>query len=336
MKELSIIIPFYCDVNYCDVKIKNLLWSIENQILVNFEEIEVIVINDNEFCDGLSSYGVIQEDYTFDLIHIQNNNNAGAGVSRQNGIDKSKSKFVMFCDSDDVLASPLILHKILNEIKLNSEIDILYTDWLAEIKTNDSNYMMLKQHEQTWMFGKVFNRKFLVYNDIRFHDTLRVHEDSYFNSIAYSLAKNINYLPEVSYIWRYNENSITRVDGCSYAYNSYHIFIDSVFLALKKVINNFSKKDVAQRILQILIYSYFQFKMNFWEDDKEGKYKKMSIDRIIENVNELSGYLNEITNEDIVVFYNQELKKITNEILFIDNGNIYDWLKQFNINVGGV
>ena len=92
--EISIIVPVYNADRY----LKNCISSILNQSFYNFE---LILINDGskdcsgEICDNYAS-----KDKRVKVIH---KNNEGVSIARNIGIDMSKGKYIMFCDSDDVI-----------------------------------------------------------------------------------------------------------------------------------------------------------------------------------------------------------------------------------------
>jgi len=79
--------------------------------------------------------------------------------------------------------------------------------------------------ENTWMHGKMFKRSFLLENNIKFHPDLRVHEDTYFLSIAAECANKIGFLNIISYVWRWGKDSITRKNEGEYRFNNAIDFI---------------------------------------------------------------------------------------------------------------
>ena len=98
MKKVSIIVPVYNTSLY----LRECLNSIKNQTL---KDIEVIVVDDGStdsspaICD---EYAVSDE--RFKVFH---NQNQGVSASRNFGIDKADSEFVIFVDSDDWLENDM-------------------------------------------------------------------------------------------------------------------------------------------------------------------------------------------------------------------------------------
>ena len=109
------------------------------------------------------------------------------------------------------------------------------------------------------MHGKIYRRSFLEDNNIRFN-TSRVNEDNGFNRLVVLLTKNISHLDEVVYVYKENDNSITRrndrlnkftgLEG--YAYN-----MDWAFNEAKK--RGVPQKEIEYHALSILIVSYYSY-----------------------------------------------------------------------------
>lgn len=107
----------------------------------------------------------------------------------------------MFCDADDMFSNILGIRMILDTIK-NNPFEVLMSAFIEELKTPDDNYIYnQRDNDQIFIHGKVFNRKFLIDNNIRWGDDLLIHEDSYFNSLAISIAQNKRYIPTPYYMW---------------------------------------------------------------------------------------------------------------------------------------
>ena len=91
---LSIILPYYKKKKF----IKETLSSIINQ---SFKKHELIIIYDQKNLNDLDYIKKILKKKIKYRIII-NNKNLGVGRSRNIGIKKSKSKYIAFCDADDV------------------------------------------------------------------------------------------------------------------------------------------------------------------------------------------------------------------------------------------
>ena len=221
---LDIIIPQY---NEDELIIKNLLDSIVNQKNIDFNLINVTIVNDasnvrltNEF---LLKYQKLN------IVYLINDKNTGPGLARQKGIDNTDNEYIMFCDSDDMLINNDVLSKIIPYL-ISNKPDYLVTNIDVEMFLDNQKILVLKKGKETfpWMHGKVFKREFLVKNNIRFHDQIRHLEDSYFTScIIGSMPSNqISYLDVTTYLWKANQNSLTRANRkYSYMVDTFYDYI---------------------------------------------------------------------------------------------------------------
>ena len=93
MKLVSVIMPFYRKRKFISQAIKSVL----NQ---TYKKFEIIIVYDDH---DLKDYNFIKKNFSKDkkIKLIKNNNNKGAGVSRNKGIKKSKGDLIAFLDCDD-------------------------------------------------------------------------------------------------------------------------------------------------------------------------------------------------------------------------------------------
>lgn len=111
--KISVVIPIYNVENY----LVNCLESIINQTLT---EIEIICINDGSTDKSLS----ILEDYVKKdrRIILINQENLGAGKSRNIGLDNAKGTYIHFMDSDDYLELDAYENLYNTAIKFNADM----------------------------------------------------------------------------------------------------------------------------------------------------------------------------------------------------------------------
>lgn len=207
-KTLSILIPHYKEP--VEV-ISPLLYSIANQRLVDWARVEVIVVNDGKEC--------VLPDTLFDTFRAMNacaikyivSDWGGVSHARSIGLDNASGDYVMWCDCDDCFANCYGLKTIFNYID-KQDFDILNSVFYEEtengrflIRNNEDN----KNIDSTFAHAKVFNKKFLIDNNVRWDDELKFNEDVYFIHLAQTEAKRVinNYTP--FYTWCYNPNSVT-------------------------------------------------------------------------------------------------------------------------------
>lgn len=292
--EIDIIIPAYNARNH----IEKALYSIAIQKrIANFC---VYVINDysdydyKEIINKFSGYYPIKE--------LQIQKNMGPGYARQFGLDNSKGDYVVFIDSDDFFYAPDSLYKLYNEINTN-KLDVVISNFYIE-KNGD---LILKEDDCVWLHGKIFSRKFLKKNNIRFNNT-RSNEDVGFNLLVMFHKPSIGYLHEVTYFYIENINSITRANSYNYLYECLQYFAYNTVWATKIAINK--KLDLGYPVYMCFyalvdMYMYYILfsdtrdisKIAYWSIDlKEiyDKYQAQYLDNVV-----VKNEINRIKNEHI-------------------------------------
>jgi len=298
-KFLSIAIPHYTET---ERDMFPLLSSISGQVGVNFSDLEVIIANDG------GAYPLDKDFFSLFNMEIRQvfcADNGGPGAARQAGIFVANGEYIMFCDADDTLHSVGVVGALLQEVKRDSP-DILTTTWLEELPNPDGTFRYPPhENDNTWMHGKLFRRAFLTENDIRFHPELRVHEDSYFLSIADALAERRRSVPFISYVWKYRPDSITRRDGAVYTYASIPTFIKASIMADKEV----EKRNPALmefKILQLTLYNFFCFHRPDWLAPENKQYLAAGEAAFAEYIKPFWHYWQDAAPQAIEEVYNQE------------------------------
>ncbi len=150
MPKISIIVPFYNNLEKIEKVIKNLLKQ-------KYKDIEIILINDNstDDCESIIIKYIKNPKIRY---YINNKKTIGVGSARNLGIEKANGKYIMFVDVDD-----LIDENLLKKMKkyIEDEIDIIKYD-LEMIKNNQK--IQFKSAEFDVLKGEEgFNR--LCYKD---------------------------------------------------------------------------------------------------------------------------------------------------------------------------
>ena len=299
MARLSIIIPRHTET---EEFMYPLFSSLDNQIGIDWNDVEILLVNDalDNVITDFSRY-----------LHIKPRNLFNKtwpgypGMSRQIGIDQATGDFIMFCDADDMLHSNVVLLEYfakMNNTDPNQQFDIMITNFVEEARTADTKQIFYSLHTQdfTWMFGKLYRREYIVKNSIRSHPELRIHEDSYFNCLFRAYGCRVLFQDWPSYIWRYNEGSITRQDDADYSFNSLCVFID----AIKKAILEIQRRNVAnvtENVIQLICYIYTLLQTEQWKSERGQTWKpkvEMALAEFIETFADL------LTNVDANVLYN--------------------------------
>ena len=136
MKLVTVIIPFYKKKKF----ILKTLNSILNQ---SFNKFQILIIYDDNNLKDLFFLKKIKNKKIKILI---NKKNLGAGYSRNVGIRKAKTKYIAFCDADDIWHK----HKLKKQIFLmeKNNIEFLHSDYKI---MNDNNKIIGKMRIQKEM-----------------------------------------------------------------------------------------------------------------------------------------------------------------------------------------
>ena len=213
--EVDLIIPLYNKKNY----IGKCLISALNQEKCRFNKI--IVVN-----DGSTDHG---EDEVKKLIkknnniHLLNQKNLGSSAARNNGINVSKSKYLVFLDADDLLHKKYLLSlKLMQykypDIKVYSARHLNIYNNLELIKNSNKIKLykskiikldnpILKYSLDPKIFcssGICIERK--IFNEIKFPEGANVGEDIYTWLKIFKSNKMVYYDKELIFIFKVSEN----------------------------------------------------------------------------------------------------------------------------------
>lgn len=214
MKDLSVIIPTYNASNFLDYNLRELCDDKYESL------IDVLVVDDGSKDDTNKIVKKYTDKYSFVKYIYQNN--SGAPVARNNGLNRISSNYVIFLDADDKI-NKNIFERLLDIIK-NDEYDIISTNFDiidengAKITTNRLYDKMdiitgcdILDHinDDPKPGAKVYRTVFIKNNNIVFDD-LKIGQDLNFYMKTIGLAKKILLYPESLYCYRIVNGSISR------------------------------------------------------------------------------------------------------------------------------
>lgn len=203
---IDIIVPHYKEDNKT---LLTALSSIDNQIGYK-SLIQITVVTD---CGGITpDIDLIRNTIKASVNFITTDKHLGPGYARQYAINRTLGDYIMFCDSDDMLASPFVLKFFEDTLLTNPDLEVIMTGYLEEIKTEDGFVYAQRDDDVsiTTLHGKMYSRRFLYDNHIEFPNYM-ISEDGAFNFKCVCHAKKAHFNDDVAtYIWKYNPNSITR------------------------------------------------------------------------------------------------------------------------------
>lgn len=325
MKKLSVIIPFYNDLENLNCLITNLKKQTYDK-----EKYDIIIVDDKS--DKKLVIEDIKADKNQDIVIYNAEENRGAGVAREIGILISQSQYVCFIDSDDILYNDNVLEMYMREIENN---DILVTTFCEEAIVDGKKYLFPRVDDKTWMHGKVYRKKFLEDNKIFFHPSLRYQEDGYFNNICFSSTEKIKNIPLISYVWRSNKKSTTRNNNSEYNFTRFKDYIISTHLTCMELRNRHNNY-IINYFCSGVAYIFYYLQLNGWK-----KYKKEYSECLKLFIDFYKGYellYDSIDKMDFYQFMNMGRKSVSEKDVFIDkmtfkqfiNSNKLQYHKCFN------
>ena len=191
---IDLIIPIYNAHN----TLEKTLMSIKLQTIV--DNINIYLIDD---CSNKDYDEILNKYSDMNITYKKLDKNSGPAVARQHGIDTSNSEYIMFIDADDFFYDADSAKKLYEEIIKGYDYVIGCT---YEEKRN------IQIYNESDLHGKIYRRKFIEDNNIRFNET-RFHEDNYFNNLVLLCKPKLSKIEEKVYIYIYNDESITNKDN---------------------------------------------------------------------------------------------------------------------------
>ena len=212
-KTIDIIIPVY----KAHDTLFSCLASIAMQTIA--PKIQVTLVNDQ--CPEGDYTDIIQRfDGYLSIQELMLEHNVGPGDARQYGIEHTTCPFIFFVDADDVLLTTRAIEDLYNDLINNPNTWMIMGRTVEEMP--DGEWMPLPMPNSIWIFGKCYRRSILEKYNIRFKPGSRSNEDVGFNTLLTILSSAhqdaVRAYNKVIYLWRYKEDSITRIDDSMYTY----------------------------------------------------------------------------------------------------------------------
>lgn len=217
-KFLSIIIPMYNSANY----INKTLESLSNE---NDKDFEIILVDDGSSDDSL----IVAENCLNSMnvgYKILKEEHKGQSYARNKGIENARGKYILFLDSDDFINGNLIE---MVKSNISDETEILVYDYLRV----DNDYVILENKEQKfeyknshdfginvfnayrnnqlrlWTGALIYNREFIVDNNLMFLEGAYAAEDLNFIFKALFKANNVKVIKDVLVYYYQRKGSLT-------------------------------------------------------------------------------------------------------------------------------
>jgi glycosyltransferase involved in cell wall biosynthesis len=265
--KLQILIPQYKET---EEVIKPLLDSIEIQQNIDLKnEVGVIIVNDGT--DVHLSQDFLNR-YTYHIDYYFNEHK-GVSATRNACLDKATAEYVMFCDADDMFYNACGLYIVFREFE-NGGFDSLSSVFIEESRHPETKEVIYINHDMdtTFVHGKIHNRQYLIDNNIRWNDSLTIHEDSYFNCLCQRLAKELKYSQSPFYLWKWRDDSVCRHDP-KYILKTYNNMLDSNDALVTQFLNRRRKEDAQFYAVGMIYDAYFTMNKDEWLNQENKDYR---------------------------------------------------------------
>ena len=236
---VSVILPVYGVEKYLEQCVN----SVRNQTM---REIEIILVDDGSpdncpaMCDSYAA-----EDDRIKVIHQKN---GGVTVARHTGLAAARAKWVMLTDSDDWMEMDAV--EVLYKKTLEADCDLVigsyyrsYVDvenYGAEKRTDATYWYHAPEYTKYLMatcltaasrnphmfpedmrechtiaapWGKLYKRKFLEENNLRFPADMFFHDDMMFSLQMLHVAKKVCFVNHPTYHYRVRKESVVGAVG---------------------------------------------------------------------------------------------------------------------------
>ena len=264
--KLQILVPQYLE---SEEVFKPLLDSIAIQQNIDMNEIGMIICNDGTNIK-LSQDFLNQYPFKIEYYFCPRR---GVSATRNSCLQYATADYVMFCDDDDMFYSVCALWYIFEAMKENFDIfDCTFIEEVHDTETN-SGLIIYSPHirDRDGLHGKAYRRQYLIDNDIKFNETINLHEDSYFNTLAYLFTTNIYHYDEPLYLWKWRDDSTCRLHP-----KFYMTTYDTLIWGHEALYNELRKRGMgvhATACLLFIIYdTYYLFHNTEWAMPQNKQY----------------------------------------------------------------
>lgn len=209
--KISVITTVYNVASYIDKTIQSIL----NQ---TFQDWEMVFVNDCTQDDSVERILMYNDPR---LVLVNNEENLGAGKSRQIGIEHAKGDFVIFLDGDDWLNEEC-LEKLYNAaIEQDADIVNCWMEELDEFKVAKSVVNLCKPRERftTSLSNKLIKKT--LFNKTNY-SPLRLYEDINTLFRLLELSKKTVRIKYVGYVYNIRPNSLTTTKEQDYKWIIYN------------------------------------------------------------------------------------------------------------------
>lgn len=251
MSEVSIIVPCYNLEDHIEECVSSLLGQ-------TFSNFELLLIDDGSSDRTLS---ILKEyEKNDNRIRVFTHSNQGVSFTRNRGIDLATADYIIFVDGDDYVKNDFIEQHIKNMspetwllsgmvgVKNNEEEKSIYFKQLLELfpthEIEKENVLKLLQYNSlSSPWCKVFSRKTLIDNKIKFDVSVTYQEDLLFNLSYLKYISEIKIIDYFGYFYEEHPGSLSSRFHQSFSQ------VEELYKELKLLIRTDSDKEIVQKFI---------------------------------------------------------------------------------------
>lgn len=266
MTNITYIIPVYNSGNVISKLLSTLVRNIDNDdsiIVIDDGSTDNTVEQVTKFTDNRINLEILAE-------------NKGVSFARNCGIDLSKSKYIMFVDSDDSL-SDNFFSEIKKIVRSNRFPDIVrfsnsgFTgSWPSVISEVSFDSLVLKGYKDSYYlhscWGQLVKRDFLIKSKVRFDEQLRFGEDFLFSYFLLRYANSIIVVPDKFYQYNITDESVSNTlnpiaitKRISSLENVYSQIFNSVESSTKRIFEKKFRRELSMQLLKTSLSGYNEY-----------------------------------------------------------------------------
>lgn len=212
----SIVIPTYNAAQYLQKSFDSLREFYDSKM-----SFEIIYVNDGSTDNSLEIIERIKA--TKENIKVISQQNQGSSITRNNGLEIARGKFIQFIDSDDFIDCKTIIDSVYysleNSLDANSvQLEFVNMDdiKIGEAKRHSLEYNKIMSGPEA-LYGFmpssicvfIFRRKFLIDNNLRIYPNI-VNMDVEFSVKMLVVATKVHFNEKIGYRYVQTENSLKR------------------------------------------------------------------------------------------------------------------------------
>lgn len=296
---ISVIVPIYNAQKYLAVMIE----SLRHQSYAKWE----LILVDNGSRDGSVEICTMYENRDRRICVVQERKK-GVSAARNSGLKMARGEYILFVDADDFLPDSNVLERLVTTIQL-TKADIVVGNyvrlWNGQQLKAASHEAFSKENPDSedfrfqgffsvgtlsYAWGKLYRRQFLNQNKISFEDIMYA-EDKLFNMECYLNHPQYAFLPDVVYVYRKNDQSV-----------SFHYRVDSreCWLTIAYKLRDFFRKYMSadeRKKYQGFIY-YLLFFACFFDAKMEYVQNRHSLRAVVRLLKEYQA--DQLVNESFI------------------------------------